>query len=121
MITYDLDSSLYFGRFFGFSIRDILFKGETSYLQWCILNVKGFNLTDATVEHIKTIDVSFDQIKGVREELDRKHLILLRINELLDEQQRIKYIKRDLIDNYIALKEVKARGLEIYAELQSYK
>jgi hypothetical protein len=121
MITYDLDSNLYFGRFFEFSIRDLLFKGETSYLQWCILNKKGFNLTHAAVEHIKTIDVSFDLIKGVREELDRKHLVLLRINELLIEQQRIKYIKRDLRDNYLALKEVKARGHEIYVELQSYK
>ena len=123
MLSYGVDSALWFGKYTGFSIREIALRNDSNYLQWCLININGFYLPEQTIEYLKTIDFTFDINDEFKEALKRKKIIFLRIQELIEEQQRIKYIKRELKEahKWDELKKIKERGREIYNELQLYK
>jgi hypothetical protein len=123
MFSYGVDSTLWFGKYTGFSIREIALRNDSNYLQWCLININGFYLPEETIEYLKTIDLTFDIKDELQEALKGKKIIFLRIQELIEEQQRIKYIKRELKEahKWDELKKIKERGGDIYDELQLYK
>lgn len=55
---YTLTDCLTFGKFRGRSILDVLQK-EPQYIQWCLLNVKGFKLDKAAWSYAISIDDAF--------------------------------------------------------------
>ncbi len=58
MITYELESSLNFGKFKGSTIKEIA-DLEPSYLNWCAINIDDFYLSEVVIHQIKEFFPTF--------------------------------------------------------------
>jgi hypothetical protein len=58
MKIYNLDTEFNFGKFEGKTLREILCI-QSTYIDWCIVNLAQFYLTDQTINGIRVLKPSF--------------------------------------------------------------
>lgn len=52
---FKLDTQLNFGKYKGYTIRQIIDDGGAGYLEWCMDNIEWFELDDKTYERVEEI------------------------------------------------------------------
>lgn len=58
MKNYELESVFTFGKYKGWSLRQII-GGNPSYIQWCILNLDHFNVAEEVFDEFQNINPNF--------------------------------------------------------------
>lgn len=58
MKPYTLNTKLEFGKYSGNSLKEVV-ESDPNYIEWCILNLGHFRLSDSTVAEIRKIQRSF--------------------------------------------------------------
>lgn len=58
MKFYNLDTEFTFGKFQGNTVRQVI-DIQSSYLDWCALNLDHFYISDEVIEKIKSIKPDF--------------------------------------------------------------
>jgi hypothetical protein len=51
-----LDSTLYFGKYSGLTIQDIIDDGNANYIHWAIDNISDFELTNEAFKALPAFD-----------------------------------------------------------------
>lgn len=59
MKFYTLDTEFTFGKFNGRKVREVL-ELQPSYIEWCLLNLDHFYISEETIETIKQIKPNFN-------------------------------------------------------------
>jgi hypothetical protein len=72
MKFYDLDTEFTFGKFEGKAVRQILYF-QPSYLDWCVINLEHFCITENVITEIKTIKPDFAFSVEGQQKLDEKY------------------------------------------------
>lgn len=72
MKFYDLNTEFSFGKFEGKTVREIL-DLQSSYLDWCAINLDYFYITENVITKIKTIKPDFALTTEGQQKLDEKY------------------------------------------------
>ena len=70
MRAYDLNSKVDFGKHKGQKLKEII-QNDPNYIEWCMLNLDHFRLSDKTLDEIRRLDSTFKL--SLEAELRRKH------------------------------------------------
>jgi len=72
MKFYNLDTKFTFGKFKGKTLKDIL-DLQPSYLDWCVINLDHFYISDEVLEEIKAIKPDFTLTEESKQKLADKY------------------------------------------------
>lgn len=72
MKSYDLDTLFTFGKYEGKTLKEII-EQEPDYLDWCVINLDHFYLSDDMVEEITKINKNFKLSDIALEKLKEKY------------------------------------------------
>jgi len=73
MKSYEIDTELHFGKYEGKTLKDVVLA-DSSYVEWCILNLDHFVISDESIEDIKKLMPTFvltpeaDEVRKIRAE-----------------------------------------------------
>ena len=73
MKIYTLDTEFTFGKYEGKTVKEVL-ELQTTYLDWCAINLDHFYISDETIAEIKEIKPDFKITEDGKQKLADKYL-----------------------------------------------
>lgn len=99
MKFYNLDTEFTFGKFAGSTIRQIIHTQPT-YLNWCVINLDHFYISEEIIEEIKSIKPDFKLSEEGIQKLKEKHDALEKQQEVSCNDYDDYYFERDTYSEF---------------------
>ncbi|MDR2651083.1 MAG: hypothetical protein LBC68_02035 [Prevotellaceae bacterium] len=72
MKFYDIDTKFDFGKYTGKTLQEVL-EIQPSYINWCIINLTHFYISEDVIDEIKSIKPDFTLSEEELQKLDNKY------------------------------------------------